>query len=181
MKKPCYGQLVRQVSWGTAMWRIYVRRAFPSSEQFVLSGYFISIRYKLWLDYVAVYLKISKQTLSNRESHYHYMPLAASMSCGSSEKVLASPLFQCANGTALSRSQYVSLLQDTLVKAGFTPTLSNGHILRKGFATSASAGQVTVIRFTSQPLNQLLQGLNKQFQTLICMTDCNIFLFPFFY
>ena len=72
------------------------------------------------------------------------------MSCCSSEKLHCfvnnlspnSPLFQSTNGTALSRSQYVSLLQDTLVKAGFTPSHYNGHSLRKGFATSASAGQV---------------------------------------
>lgn len=52
------------------------------------------------------------------------------------------PLFHLADGTPLSRSCYVKMLQEALDKAGYKGCEFNGHSLRKGFATSASAGKV---------------------------------------
>ena len=52
------------------------------------------------------------------------------------------PLFHAPNGDVLTRVMYVKLLQDALRLAGYNAELYNGHSLRKGFATSASAGKV---------------------------------------
>jgi hypothetical protein len=52
------------------------------------------------------------------------------------------PLFHLVDGTPLTRSCYVKMLQDALGKAGYEGSEFNGHSLRKGFATSASAGKV---------------------------------------
>jgi integrase len=52
------------------------------------------------------------------------------------------PLFHLVDGSPLTRSHYVKLLQDSLQSAGYSGAEFNGHSLRKGFATSASAGKI---------------------------------------
>ena len=142
-----------------------VKGAFEADKHLCYRDVSFSKDMKLNIDYVVVHLKASKTDpfrLGVNISLFATGQLACPVQalrtylsfCNEYEEIR--PLFHLQDGTPLSRSRYISMLQVTLTQAVYIPTLFNGHSLRKGFATSASAGNVpdhvisTIGRWTSE-------------------------------